>query len=198
MNDEAKPAPEHEATDPKEWVDRHGDALFRFALVRLRGRELAEEIVQEAFLAAFQSRDRYAGRASERTWLIQILKNKIADHYRRRNREVPASDLTGAEERRDSLFDGRGRWGVKPDRWDADPGALLQQAEFRRTLEHCLRDLPDRQADAFTLRVMEQKSTEEVRKALEVTATNLGVLLHRARASLRRCLDVSWFGKADS
>jgi RNA polymerase sigma-70 factor (TIGR02943 family) len=197
VNDEAKSAPGHEATDPKEWVDLHGDALFRFALVRLRGRELAEEIVQETFLAAFKSRGRYAGRASERTWLTQILKNKIADHYRRRNREVPASDLTGAEEPNDSLFDGRGRWGLKPDRWDADPGALLRQAEFRDTLEHCLAELSDRQADAFTLRVMERKSTEEVRKVLEVTATNLGVLLHRARASLRRCLEVSWFGKAE-
>ncbi len=196
MHDRAKPAPEHEATDPKEWVDRHGDALFRFALVRLRGRELAEEIVQETFLAAFKSRDRYAGRASERTWLTQILKNKIADHYRRKHREVPASDLVGPEDSTDGLFDGRGRWSVKPNRWDADPGALLRQAEFRETLEQCLGELPDRQADAFTLRVMEKKPTGEVRNLLEVTATNLGVLLHRARAGLRRCLDVSWFGKA--
>ena len=198
MTSDGKPAPEHEATDPAEWVDLHGDALFRFAIVRLRGREMAEEIVQETFLAAYRSRDRYAGRASERTWLTQILRNKIADHYRKKHREVPASDLAGPEEPTDRLFDERGRWSVKPDRWDADPSALLRQAEFRDTLEHCLGDLPDRQADAFTLRIMEQKPTEEVRKVLEVTATNLGVILHRARAGLRRCLEVNWFGKADT
>ena len=193
-----KPVPEHQATDPKEWVDLHGDALFRFALVRLRGRELAEEIVQETFLAAFKSRDRYAGRASERTWLTQILRNKISDHYRKRHREIPASDITGPEESTDHLFDQKGSWNVKPDRWDADPAALLQQEEFRLILEDCLSGLPDRQADAFSLRVMEQNSTEQVRNILEVTATNLGVILHRARAGLRRCLEVNWFGKAES
>ncbi len=198
MGDNPNPAPEHQATDPQKWVDLHGDALLRFALVRLRGRELAEEIVQETFLAAFKSRDRYAGRASERTWLTQILRNKISDHYRKRHREIPASDITGPEESTDHLFDQKGSWNVKPDRWDADPAALLQQEEFRQILERCLSGLPDRQADAFSLRVMEQNSTEEVRNILEVTATNLGVILHRARAGLRRCLEVSWFGKAES
>ncbi|HZI32614.1 MAG TPA: sigma factor, partial [Candidatus Binatia bacterium] len=67
----------------EEWVASHGDYLFRHALARTGIQEVAEDLVQETFLAAWKSASRYAARASERTWLLSILRNKIADHYRR-------------------------------------------------------------------------------------------------------------------
>src|SRR5262245_15987472 len=68
---------------PENWVDQHGDALFKYAMIRTRDASIAEELVQETLLAALQSHDKFAGQSSERTWLIGILKHKIIDHYRK-------------------------------------------------------------------------------------------------------------------
>jgi RNA polymerase sigma-70 factor (ECF subfamily) len=174
-------------------VDLHGDALFRFAMSRVRDRGLAEELVQETFLAAFRARDRFAGRASERTWLSQILKNKIIDTYRRRSRKEGSREFVAGDETIESLFNDRGHWREGPPSWNPDPHALVERDEFLVVLAECLRGLPPRQADAFTLRVMDETGTEEACKVLDVTATNLGVLLHRARLRLRKCLELNWF-----
>ncbi|MHC4945232.1 MAG: RNA polymerase sigma factor, partial [Planctomycetota bacterium] len=79
-------------SDPATWVDEHGDALYRFAITRLKDPEAAEEIVQETFLAALKAKDSFKGRSSERTWLIGILKNKVIDHFRKMSRERPVTD----------------------------------------------------------------------------------------------------------
>jgi RNA polymerase sigma-70 factor (TIGR02943 family) len=181
------------AIDPTAWVDQHGDALFRFALFRVGRAELAEDLVQETFLAAWRGREAFAGRSSERTWLMGILKNKIADHLRRRNRdkqevEPIATDIL------EELFDDRGHWRNPPPRCTADPAADLERAEFHETLRRCLGKLPGRWAAAFCLREMDGLPSEDVREALGVSAANLWTLLHRARLSLCRCLDLNWFG----
>ena len=113
--------PDHGLTHPESWVDEHGDVLFRFALLRVRNRSLAEALVQEALLAAFRSRRRYSGRASERTWLVQILRNKIVDHFRRRSREVPVSELAADPGQEERLYDERGHWREGPAPWSPDP-----------------------------------------------------------------------------
>jgi len=189
------PSEHHRPSDPAEWVDRHGDALFRFAMLRVRDRDRAEELVQEAVLAAFRARDRFEGRSAERTWLIQILKNKIADFYRRRRREVPATDVAAEPEAAEDLFDHKGRWETKPVNWAGDPGALRESEEFLAVLRECMDGLPERQAEGFSLRVRDERTTDEVTNLLTLTRTNLGVLLHRARMKLRRCLEASWFGE---
>ena len=79
------------ATDPERWVDEHGDCLYRYALVRVRVPEVAEDLVQETLLAALRSREKFGGRSSERSWLVGILKNKIVDYYRKLGRVVDAS-----------------------------------------------------------------------------------------------------------
>lgn len=80
-------------TDPEEWVKAYADDLFRHAVARVRHREIAEDLVQETFLSAWRSRNRFAGRSSEKTWLLGILRNKIADYYRSQSREVEFTDL---------------------------------------------------------------------------------------------------------
>jgi DNA-directed RNA polymerase specialized sigma24 family protein len=79
--------------DPHRWVDEHGDCLYRYALVRVRTPEVAEDLVQETLLVAARSQDKFAGRSSERSWLVGILKNKIVDHYRTLGRETSFTDL---------------------------------------------------------------------------------------------------------
>ncbi|TPW01176.1 MAG: RNA polymerase sigma-70 factor, ECF subfamily, partial [bacterium] len=83
-------------SDPQTWADQHGDYLFRCAMLRVRDRELAEEIVQDTFLAALQARGRFAGRSSERSWLVGIMKHKIVDQFRKTVRETPTEDLDRA------------------------------------------------------------------------------------------------------
>ncbi len=94
MNPANKPAPA-EATkiNPERWVDEHGDCLYRYALVRVRSPEIAEDLVQETLLVAVRSHDRFAGRSSQRSWLVGILKNKIVDYYRKLGRETAFTDL---------------------------------------------------------------------------------------------------------
>ena len=75
-------------SDPKEWVDKHGDALFAYVLRYISNRSIAEDLVQEALLAALKGRAAFTGASSERTWLIGILKNKVIDHYRTAGREA--------------------------------------------------------------------------------------------------------------
>lgn len=179
---------------PEIWVDRHGDALFRFAMIRLRDAALAEELVQETFLAALQSSDRYTGQSSERTWLVGILKHKIVDHFRRIARERPASEDETADEATEALFDEHRYWRheLGPREWGADPATSFERAEFWGVLEGCLAEIPPRHAAAFTLREVDEMSSEEICKVLDVTTTNLWVMLHRARAHLRLCLERNW------
>jgi RNA polymerase sigma-70 factor (ECF subfamily) len=188
--------------DPEIWVDQHGDSLYRYALLRLRDPSVAEEMVQETFLAALQSREKFAGRSSERTWLIGILKHKIIDHFRRISRHAGAEQLELHAPELEELFQSSGEWvghwdfEQGPIEWQTNPAALLEQSEFQQTLQHCLGELPPRLANAFTLREMEELSSEEVCKVLEISTTNLWVMLHRARAHLRHCIEINWFRPA--
>ncbi len=181
--------------DPTTWVDDYGDYLFRFALVRLRNPDTAEEVVQQTILAALTARHSFRGRSSERTWLTAILKRKISDTLRdavRRNvREVSLTDLPT-----DSFFNRSGKWKKQPDEWSADDlGREINRAEFRTTVAECLGKLPDRLRIAFVLKHIDEVSTTEICQSVDVTANNLAVMLHRARLQMWRCLTLNWFGE---
>lgn len=177
--------------NPVEWVDRHGDYLYRYALSRLRDAEASEEVVQDAFVAGLRSVKQYAGTGTERAWLLGILKRKIVDHVRQRSRSR-STELDGTEDFSESLFDNRGFWKTDPRIFGSDPSASIEKQEFWRVFRKCLDALPDRQADAFTLREMDGKGSEEICKDLEVSRSNLWVLLHRARLRLANCMKTKW------
>jgi RNA polymerase sigma-70 factor (ECF subfamily) len=189
---------QNQIQEPESWVDEHGDALFRYALFRIHDAQLAEDLVQETFLAALKARDSFEGRSSLRTWLFGILKHKIIDHIRKASRERPVEDVEIFASSTQESFDNRGGWNSRPAEWTTDPGALFEQKEFWEMLQHCLSELPPRLNQAFTLRELDGLSSEEVRKILNVSATNGGVMLHRARLRLRSCLENTWFeGKSE-
>lgn len=175
--------------DPSDWVDRYGDALFRYAVIRVGNAETAKDLVQEAFLAAIQGRERFSGRSSPKTWLIGILKHKVVDHFRKTAREGGGVDVNAE----DAAFGPNGRWRTPPADWKTDPDAALDRKEFWEALRSCLDRLPPRQAAAFSLRELEGLGTEEICQVFEVTATNVWVLLHRARMALRECLAAGGF-----
>lgn len=177
--------------DPHRWLDLHGDALFRYAMLRLRDTMLAEDMVQETLLAAVQGYARYSGQSSERTWLIGILKHKIIDHLRKAQRETPLGDELA--DRLDDLFDEHGHWRIDIGAW-GEPERALEQGEFWRVFSACIEHLPRRQADAILLREIDGLDGEAICKELGIATTNnLWVILSRARLRLRQCLDANWF-----
>jgi RNA polymerase sigma-70 factor (ECF subfamily) len=188
--------PDPRFCDPRTWLDEHGDALYRYALVRVRNAAAAEDLVQETLLAALTARERFAGQSSVRTWLIAILKNKLIDHLRRRAREAPPVDEPD-DELIDELFedDPGQHWRSAPGVW-ANPSGALEQTEFWQVFSDCLAQLPPRQAQAFGLCELDGLAGEEACKVLGLSPSNLWVLMHRARLRLRQCLETRWFGKA--
>jgi RNA polymerase sigma-70 factor (ECF subfamily) len=184
--------------DPREWVDQHADALYRYALLRLRDVEQAEEAVQECFLAALKAHERFEGRASVRTWLIGILKRKVFDRMRavsrQREREATEAEELEATES-GQYFSEKGLWQETPARWNPATTDSAERREFWGAFQRCLAKLPPKLADAFVLCELDQLDGEEVCHVLELTATNLWTRLHRARLALRACLEKKGFGR---
>ena len=131
--------------EPATWVDEFGDYLFRYAMLRERNRESVEDLVQETFLAALRNRDSFNGQSSPRTWLVGILKRKVVDKLRNRERR-PLSDAAGADVVT-AVFNKHGHWRKKPRKW-GKPEANLQRKEFWEALDRCLSRLPARMSAA--------------------------------------------------
>lgn len=178
--------------DPERWVDRHGDGLYRYALLRLRSPDLAADAVQETFMEALRCRAAYAGRSSERTWLVGILRHKVIDQLRRSGRESPLED----DEENRSFFNRSGHWRLAPKRWADAPADALETGEFWEVLNRCLSRLPDGVASAFLLRELDGLEASQVQETLGITPANFWKRLHRARELLRRCLEIGWFGRS--
>ncbi len=195
MNRKAGDQAEEVFEKPETWVDRYGDYLYRFALARVKDPSLAEDLVQETFLAALKGRKKFQRRSTMQTWLTAILKHKIIDHLRRKNRVQSVEDIDAIGQTVDGFFEKSGAWRIRPGKWDLNPGKVLEQRQFMDVFYRCLSQLPARLAEAFMLREMEGLSTEELCKSLNITATNSWVMLYRARSYLRRCLEINWFEK---
>jgi RNA polymerase sigma-70 factor (ECF subfamily) len=184
--------------EPERWVGEYGDILFGFAAARVRDRAIAQDLVQETFLAAMKASASFAGRSSERTWLFGILRNKLVDYYRLQSKEIAIPDLEApvSEEQEAFVASGIGRdgWLMKsaPKEWEMPDGILVSK-EFQQVLNRCLSGLADKVAQVFILREIDGVSSEEICKDLGVSANNLWVMLHRARMGLRRCLEAHWF-----
>lgn len=173
------------------WLEEHGNALYGYALARVRSADAAEDLLQETLLAALAARGGFSGRAAERTWLTGILKHKLADHLRKaiRQRALTEAEADGTAE----MFDQRGRWSVRMPAWHGDPHTKLENAEFRDVLLRCLSKLPSRIAQVFWLREVDGMSSDDICQELGISPTNLWAMLSRARLRLRRCLSDNWF-----
>lgn len=183
-------------------VYAHRTDLLRIARLQLRDEHLAADVVQETFLAALKSGQTFAGKSKLKTWLIGILKFKIADALRSRARDpVSISDLTSDLEEEtdtqdiDALFDEQGLWRSQPKDWD-DPAFIASQRDFLRIMDLCLEKLPPNTARVFMLRELFGMESEEICDVASISHNHLGVLLYRARMSLRRCLEINWLSPA--
>lgn len=171
--------------------------MLRFAQLQLRDEHQAEDAVQEALAAALAASERFASRASLKTWVLGILKNKILDIFRqraRRREQALDDDIAAHEHDIQGHFDERGHWAeeTRPADW-GDPEHALASRQFWVVFEVCLTRLAEVPARAFMMRELMGLETVEICAELGITANHCGVLMHRARLGLRACLGQRWF-----
>lgn len=188
---------DHGTPDPERWVDEYGNYLFRYAVARLRDESAAEEVVQETFLAGIRFLDHYTGQGAERAWLLGILKRKLVDFVRRRNRYNRDSSYEDTNDPSAQLFDNNGNWkaGAFPA---ATPDGNVESREIWDVVKGCLEHIPRGQADVFVLSVMEEMDSDQICKELDITPSNLWVRLHRARLALAKCVASKWFSDQEA
>lgn len=178
--------------DPKTWIDKYSDYLFNYAIVRVNSHDLAKDLVQETFLAGLKSAKNFEGKASERTWLTAILKRKIIDFYRKIN-----SKKGQAEVRMNFYQDGdsEGDWIEErvPQTWENEAEKQIESVELQNQIDDCIDYLPEKYAMVFRMKTIQEFDTEQICKELDITPSNLWVMIHRARTQLRRCLEDNWF-----
>lgn len=175
--------------------------MVKFATLQLSNSQLAEDAVQEALIGALKNAKSFAGRAALKTWVFAILKNKIADVLRQKQRMVEASILLGEDEEQEDfseLFDQKGFWqrDERPATW-GNPQESLQQHQFWKVFEICLEKLPGNQARVFMMKEFVELDAHEICATVGISTSNLNVMLHRSRIRLRECLENNWFMKAE-
>src|SRR5438477_4212293 len=189
-------APLSRAADgPATWVDEHGDCLYRYALARVRKPEVAQDLVQETFLAAIRSYEKFAGQSSIRSWLCGILNHKLCDYYRKRGRETFFTNLEFLADECAEKFVPEGYWVHMngPKEWRPEADEVMHRDEFWKTMRDCLSKLPERIATVFMMREMDEIESKEICATLSISDSNLWVMLHRARMAWRECLATNWF-----
>ncbi len=176
-------------------VRRHGGALLRFARLFVRESSVAEEVVQDTWMAVLEGLDGFEGRASFRTWLFRILANRARTRAAKEGRSIPFSAMAEAEEPEEHAvdperFDAAGMWRDPPVGWtDETPERLALEAETRAVMEAAIAALPPAQRAVLVLRDEDGLETEEICNLLGLTVTNQRVLLHRARTRVRQALE---------
>lgn len=184
----------------KDWVKLYSGDLFRWAEFKSSSREVAEDLVQETFLAAYRSLDSFNHDSSPKTWLHAILKNKLTDYFRKKGRDIVVSESVfykyDTDPFFDTFFDENGNWKkeARPQQWETE-GELLDNADFRKTFYTCLKKLPPAWYHVMNLKYFEDKKGEEICKETNISSTNFWQILYRARLQLRACLEKNWFKK---
>ncbi|MCF6332078.1 MAG: sigma-70 family RNA polymerase sigma factor [Draconibacterium sp.] len=189
------------ACDPNIWVDEYSDEFFRFTMYRVKNREIAEDLVQETFLSGLNALDKFRQDCPEKSWLYNILRNKIIDHFRKKtNREIKQSSAvveTDDDSFYNQFFKTGGQWDndASPENWDISADKIMEREEFMQFLMLCLSLLPETWAKVFTLKNIDDYSTKEICKELDISPSNLWTIIHRAKLQLRDCLTKRWHNK---
>lgn len=180
-----------DAPDYGQLLESQRGMLLRYARLQLRNDAWAEDAVSETLLAALERPAAFEGRSQWTTWLVGILKHKVIDQLRRRKRETPLSWEVEPDHEELLEFQPDGHFMHPPADW-GDPAAALQQTEFLTIMDICLNQLPAQMGRVFLMREWLELDSPQICKELGVSATNLWVLLHRARLRLRACLEIKW------
>ncbi|WP_269526174.1 sigma-70 family RNA polymerase sigma factor [Coraliomargarita parva] len=190
-----KPQPKVDIAPPETWVDRYGDYLYGYAMSRLRDPEAAADCVQDTFLAGIKALDRFDGSRDIKFWLRGIMRNKIVDRIRKAVREKHVDIEAEDEALMESFwFKYSGIATTNPDPWQFNPRKYYDNGEFWEVFRECIGQVKSPARQAFILRILEEQSTEEVCKVMDITPNYLWVLLHRAREQLKTLIESKWTG----
>lgn len=176
----------------------HGNALLRYALARVGDRATAEDLVQETLVTAVGKIEEFSGGSTTRTWLVGILRHKILDHYRWKERhpgDQPNHEETAGGDP-DPWFTPLGAWRMDPnvglEVLDGDPARELERSQLRAALQFCIDHLPKSLHRVFVLRELEEVEPDEACVAAGISRDSLAVFLYRARQALRACMQKKW------
>lgn len=173
-----------------DWVNLYGRDLLRWAILRISNRAVAEDLVQDTFISALQQIHRFEGKSSPKTWLISILKNKVADHYRQSFKSGQVSLPENV------FFDSDESWksGQAPGEWIVESEEkLLDNPDFSKTLEDCLSKLSGPWRNALLAKYLDEKDAKLICQELNIQPTNYWQMVHRAKLQIRKCLEINWF-----
>ncbi len=168
-----------------EWVNEYTDSLFQYTVKRVSDINLAKDLVQDAFIAAYQSYHKFENRSNPKTWLTSILKNKIMDHFRqvyRRNETFIEGNSTD--------FNEDGSWKIEniPSTWETEH--LLDNPNFIKAFDSCIDELPERWSSSIRIKYLKEETDLD---QLGISKANYWKMLERARTQLRKCLTTKWF-----
>lgn len=187
---------DNDAVNPHKWVSRYADYLYTYAVFRINDDDLARDLVQETFLAALERKEKFEGRSSEKTWLTAILKNKIVDVYRSRLTGLAKGvDATNSDDTEADFFDrNNGHWNDqhRPAELGIEQSDALENKEFQKILEACMKKLPALWLSVFSMKHIDDETTEMICSELKLTPSNFWVIIHRTKINLRSCLQKNW------
>ncbi len=177
---------------PEKWVDRYADYLYNYVISRVNDEDTAKDLIQETFIAGLNSAKNFKGQASERTWLVAILKRKIIDHYRKISSKKGKAEVKRTYS---TASDSEGDWLEEQvaDPFSIRENDLIENEELGMALQACIDALPEKQKQVFVMKTISGISTEDICKELKINPSNLWVIIHRARTALMGCLNKNWF-----
>lgn len=179
-----------------DWVRLYTKYLYSWAYQKTSDHELAEDLVQETFLSAAEGYEAFREESHPKSWLVGILKNKIADYYRRAIRR----NVVNIEKEFDAsqFFNDQDRWhsDLAQHLWKADPDHLMDNSAFTKVLSGCIDDLPPVMNSCIRLKFIDEKKGKQICQELGLTHTNYWQLIHRAKLLLRDCLNKHWFSNS--
>ncbi len=175
--------------DASTWVDEYADMLFNYAIIRVNDHELAKDLVQDTFISGLKSLANFEGKSTVKTWLFSILKRKIIDHWRKQeSRKTKAFSFFNSERMSKGGFvEGHQPQGKLPE-----IEAQMEKNELREALFYCIGALPSKWKGIVVDKLVEEKESEDVCNDHDITASNLWVIIHRAKVQLRDCLENKW------
>ncbi|TQD34370.1 sigma-70 family RNA polymerase sigma factor [Haloflavibacter putidus] len=176
--------------NPNKWVDKYSDYLFNYAIGRVNNRDIAKDLISETFLAGLKAKRNFKGNATERTWLVAILKRKIIDYYRKIN-----SKKGKAEVKINYNQSGReGDWLEEQVAAKSTGNAedKILNTELREAIFTCLDEINPKHAKIFKEKTIDNRPTKVICNEHNITASNLWVIIHRARTALAACLEEKW------
>lgn len=179
---------------PHFWIEKYAKEMLSFAIKKLGNKEIAEDLLQDTFLSAFKNKETFKGNSSEKTWLYQILKNKIIDYYRSKIKSITDSQISLSDWSTEEHFQSgtqSGRWlqPISPTMSQSDIESKFDSKELRFALQNCISKLPTKMNLVFMARYIEDNEAEKICKEMNITPSNYWTIIHRAKIQIKECLD---------